>query len=200
MQIKSIACEVGFGLKKGLNRGFFAVFPLNQGNSVAVCGPPGKVFAILNEGGQPPRYRIGLDYSLAPQTCAVSPTSTIPKLMQAIPNQRAGDIGSPSTRPAAMTTPTNCAAAKTWAMLSGTRRRSSAYTIPPQPNNARPAADFQPRRPKRTRCASGTLAPSFNIRLAATVHAITATNPSKVMGCITSDALRFRSACAAACR
>ena len=46
----------------------------------------------------------------------------MPKLMQAMPSQRAGEIGSPSTRLAAVTTPMNCAAAKTCAKLSGTRR------------------------------------------------------------------------------
>jgi SAM-dependent methyltransferase len=43
------------------------------------------------------------------QMLAVRPTKAIPKLMQAIPNQRAAEIGSPSTRLAATTTPTNCA-------------------------------------------------------------------------------------------
>jgi len=32
----------------------------------------------------------------------------MPREMQAMPSQRAGEIGSPSTRLAAMTTPTNC--------------------------------------------------------------------------------------------
>src|SRR5260370_37916409 len=50
------------------------------------------------------------------------------------------------------------------------------------PTRARPAADFQPRTPKSTRSAGGTPAPSFNVRLAATVNAIMAANPIRVFG------------------
>ncbi len=43
-----------------------------------------------------------------------------------MPSQRAGEIGSPSTRLAAMMTPTNCAAINDTARLSGTWRSRKA--------------------------------------------------------------------------
>jgi hypothetical protein len=50
--------------------------------------------------------------------------------IQAIPSQRAGEIGWPSARLAAMMTPTNCAVADDCTMVSGTRRSSKALDDP----------------------------------------------------------------------
>jgi len=58
--------------------------------------------------------------------------------------------------------------------------------IPPQPNRASPATDFQPKTPKKTRSALDTPAPSFSIRLPATVHPIIAAKPIKVVGVSTA--------------
>src|SRR5262249_7345595 len=129
----------------------------------------------------------GQDYeAIAVQACAVKPTRTMPKLIQAMPSQRAGEIGSPNTRLATITTPTNCDAAKTCARLSGTRRSRTAKRRPRQPNKATPAPDRRRRTQKKFRGGAGTPAPSFTIRWAAPVKEMTAAKPTRVVGASTA--------------
>jgi hypothetical protein len=99
--------------------------------------------------------------------------------MQAIPNHRAGEIGSSSTRFSANITPSG---GKRHGDVQRHAAQQDGADDPAAGKQGEPGDRLPAEHAEQDPLGSGTPAPSFSIRLAATVNAIIAANPNNVIG------------------